>query len=366
MTIPCPATGVVARLCGSPGEVLEVGAVLAVIESDGGPRGGGDGPQAPSARAAGGRPPSAAAFPWRRRPAAARPRARRGARGTSRAPGRRAGVRDEDVERAAGRAERSGDAALPAEPLGDEAAAPVDDEVIPLRGGAAHDRAHAYARVAGGAAHHRLSRGRRDGARPAPATALAPACARTGRRRARPRPHAHAAARSAPPCSPPREHPYVNASIDLEAERDHAAPAAITSASRRPGPDGLTVPVVRDADRRSLAGLAHEIAALAVAARERPADGSIVRRADVHASTTSAASAWLARRSCARPRCLERRRGAIRDRVGRSTARPSCAPTLVFVGGGRPSGAGRGHARRLRQPARGLLEDPVLLFEDLS
>src|SRR4051812_50063984 len=56
VTIPCPATGVVARLCASPGDVLEVGAVLAGV-------GGG-----------GGRRPSARAAPFPRPPAPAPPR----------------------------------------------------------------------------------------------------------------------------------------------------------------------------------------------------------------------------------------------------------------------------------------------------
>ena len=35
VVIPCPANGVVTRLCGTPGDTLDVGAVLAVIEADG-------------------------------------------------------------------------------------------------------------------------------------------------------------------------------------------------------------------------------------------------------------------------------------------------------------------------------------------
>src|SRR5512132_2316956 len=34
VAIPCPADGVVTRLCGTPGDTLDVGAVLAVIEAD--------------------------------------------------------------------------------------------------------------------------------------------------------------------------------------------------------------------------------------------------------------------------------------------------------------------------------------------
>src|SRR4029078_11877839 len=34
VVIPCPADGVITRLCGEPGDTLDVGSVLAVIEAD--------------------------------------------------------------------------------------------------------------------------------------------------------------------------------------------------------------------------------------------------------------------------------------------------------------------------------------------
>lgn len=64
-----------------------------------------------------------------------------------------------------------------------------------------------------------------------------------------------------------QRHPYVNASVDLEAEqivlrrRYHIG---IATAAR----EGLIVPVVHDADRRSVADIALEIATLTAAARE--------------------------------------------------------------------------------------------------
>ena len=41
VVIPCPADGVITRLCGEPGDTLDVGAVLAVIETDGAAANGG-------------------------------------------------------------------------------------------------------------------------------------------------------------------------------------------------------------------------------------------------------------------------------------------------------------------------------------
>ncbi|HEX6618919.1 MAG TPA: biotin/lipoyl-containing protein, partial [Solirubrobacteraceae bacterium] len=41
VVIPCPADGVITRLCGEPGDTLDVGSVLAVIEADGASANGG-------------------------------------------------------------------------------------------------------------------------------------------------------------------------------------------------------------------------------------------------------------------------------------------------------------------------------------
>ena len=52
VVIPCPADGVITRLCGEPGDTLDVGSVLAVIEADGAAANGGAGsPAAASAPA---------------------------------------------------------------------------------------------------------------------------------------------------------------------------------------------------------------------------------------------------------------------------------------------------------------------------
>ena len=52
VVIPCPADGVITRLCGEPGDMLDVGSVLAVIEADGAAANGGAGTPPPAPRAA--------------------------------------------------------------------------------------------------------------------------------------------------------------------------------------------------------------------------------------------------------------------------------------------------------------------------
>src|SRR5919108_4051069 len=118
VVIPCPASGVVARLRGEEGDVVEVGAVLAVIEVA---NGDGDGAAAP---------PSRAAAPSRQQLPLAAPTTRRLARELGVALERVEGsgphgrILREDVERAA--------AAPPSAPAA--RAAPATGDVIPLRG----------------------------------------------------------------------------------------------------------------------------------------------------------------------------------------------------------------------------------------
>ena len=61
VVIPCPADGVITRLCGEPGDTLDVGSVLAVIEADGAAANGGSAAPAQSATA----PAPRAATPMR-------------------------------------------------------------------------------------------------------------------------------------------------------------------------------------------------------------------------------------------------------------------------------------------------------------
>ncbi|HXS44160.1 MAG TPA: biotin/lipoyl-containing protein, partial [Solirubrobacteraceae bacterium] len=115
VVIPCPADGVITRLCGEPGDTLDVGSVLAVIEADGAAANGGSAAQsapapapapAPVPRARGADAGAGAAVPRAGVPLAA-PTSRRLARELGVALDEVAGsgphgrILREDVERAA-------------------------------------------------------------------------------------------------------------------------------------------------------------------------------------------------------------------------------------------------------------------------
>jgi len=161
-----------------------------------------------------------------------------------------------------------------------------------------------------------------------------------------------------------RDHPYVNASIDLEHEEItlhrhyHVGIAAA-------GPDGLTVPVVHDADQRSLAELAHEIVALSKAARERKLRRDQLAGPTLTVNNFGSLGTWMGTPIVRPPEVVNVGVGAIRDRVVAVDGAPVVRPTLMLcVAADHRILDGDGLAAFVDQVAR-LLEDPVLLFEDL-
>jgi pyruvate dehydrogenase E2 component (dihydrolipoamide acetyltransferase) len=161
-----------------------------------------------------------------------------------------------------------------------------------------------------------------------------------------------------------REHPYVNASIDLEREEItlHAHYHVGIAAA---GPDGLTVPVVHDADRRSLAELAHEVAALSQAARDRKLSVDQLAGATITVNNFGSLGTWMGTPIVRPPEVVNLGVGAIRDRVVAVGGAPVVRPTLVLsVAGDHRVLDGDGLAAFVDDVAK-LLEDPVLLFEDL-
>jgi pyruvate dehydrogenase E2 component (dihydrolipoamide acetyltransferase) len=284
--IPSPATGVVTRLCVAAGDTVDVGAVLVVI----------DGPT-PDPSDAPQRAPRAAEAP-----ALAAPSTRRLARelGVDLAEVQGSGpdgrVLDADVERAS----QSDDA-----------------EVIPLRG---------TRRVIA----HTLTRAWREvpriiDYREVDATALLDLRARLELT-----PTAlivRAAVIAA------REHPYVNASIDLEREtitlhrRYHVGIATA-------GPDGLTVPVLHDADRRSLADIAQEILALTQAARERRLTPEQLAGATLTVNNFGSLGTWMGTPIVRPPEVVNLGVGAIRERVVAVDGQAVVRPTLVLSAAG--------------------------------
>jgi pyruvate dehydrogenase E2 component (dihydrolipoamide acetyltransferase) len=161
-----------------------------------------------------------------------------------------------------------------------------------------------------------------------------------------------------------RDHPYVNSSIDLENEtitlHGHYHVGIATA-----GPDGLTVPVVHDADQRSLAELALEIVALAHAARERRLRPEQLAGPTLTVNNFGSLGTWLGTPIVRPPEVVNVGVGAIRDRVVAVDGAPVVRPTLVLsVAGDHRVLDGDTLAAYVTQVAT-LLEDPVLLFEDL-
>jgi pyruvate dehydrogenase E2 component (dihydrolipoamide acetyltransferase) len=337
--IPCPATGVVSRLCGSEGDTIDVGAVLAVIEVA-----AGDGAPGPPAAS---RHQLPLAAPTTRRLARELGVKLEGVAGS----GPHGRILREDVERAAGG---------PAAPAPLAPHAPGD--VIPLRGvrrTIAHTLTRAWQEVP-----------RIVDYREVDATALVRARASL-RQRALDR-GAEALARALTPTPlvvraaviAAQDHPYVNASIDLEREEitlhRHYNVGIATA-----GPDGLTVPVVHDADRRSLADIALEIAELAQAARERRLRPEQLAGPTLTVNNFGSLGTWMGTPIVRPPEVVNVGVGAIREQVVAVEGVPVVRPTLVLSTAGDHRVLDGDTLAAFVNAVAFLLEDPVLLFEDL-
>jgi pyruvate dehydrogenase E2 component (dihydrolipoamide acetyltransferase) len=369
VVIPCPATGVVTRLCGEEGDTVDVGTLLAVIDAagDGGgaavPRAGAAAPAAAAPAGDGARaaaPPPASrlqlplAAPTTRRLARELGVALAGVEGS----GPHGRILREDVERAAAPA-----APAPASRPPAAAAPAVAGDVVPLRGirrTIAHTLTRAWLEVP-----------RIVDYREVDATALLHARASL-RQRALDRGDERLAKALTPTpfvvraaVIAAREHPYVNASIDLEREEitlhRHYNVGIATA-----GPDGLTVPVAHDADRRSLADLALEIVELATAARERRLRPDQLAGPTITVNNFGALGTWMGTPIVRPPEVANIGVGAIRDQVVAVEGAPVVRPTLVLsTAGDHRVLDGDTLAAFVTTLAR-LLEDPILLFEDLA
>ncbi|MGH8904029.1 MAG: dihydrolipoamide acetyltransferase family protein, partial [Egibacteraceae bacterium] len=279
--LPAPVDGVIAELGGKVGDILRVGAVLAVIAT-------GDGPAAPAER----RP---LASPATRKLALELGVDLRAVHGSG--PGGR--VTKEDIREAAQVV-----AETPAV-LQDE---PRDDvEVVPLRG--------LRRRIA-----QTMTQAWREiphitGFREVDATELVRARARLRERLER-----EGVRLTFLPLFVKAvavtlgRHPALNASLDLAAgtvtyhRRRHVGIATAT-------PDGLIVPVLQDADRKSLVEIAREAAALAEAARARTIAPEQTAGGTFTITNTGSYGAWLGTPVIRPPEAAIAAFGRIRDAV---------------------------------------------------
>jgi pyruvate/2-oxoglutarate dehydrogenase complex dihydrolipoamide acyltransferase (E2) component len=160
-----------------------------------------------------------------------------------------------------------------------------------------------------------------------------------------------------------RDHPNVNASIDLEREEitlhGHYHVGIATA-----GPDGLTVPVVHDADQRSLAEIALEIVELARAARERRLRPEQLAGPTFTVNNFGSLGSWLGTPIIRPPEVVNLGVGAIRDRVVAVGGVPVVRPTVVLCVAGDHRVLDGDTLAAFVTDVAALLEDPVLLFED--
>jgi pyruvate dehydrogenase E2 component (dihydrolipoamide acetyltransferase) len=379
VVIPCPATGVVRRLCAAEGDSLGVGELLAIFADSADDLGQsprtsvgssaiaddlGQSPRTSVGSSAIGLRPmgnSQRGDGPAGRPLAA-PATRRLARelgvdlGAVAGSGPHGRIVREDVERAAAPAPPPA-----AGPRASAPAAPVPGEVVPLRG---VRRAIAQALTKAWLEVPRII-----DYREVDATALMAVRARL-KQRALDRGDAELAAALTPTplivkaaLRALRDHPYVNASIDLEREEitlhRHCHVGIATA-----GPDGLVVPVVHDAGDLSLAGVAREVAALSRAAHERRLRPEQLAGATFTVNNYGGLGIWLGTPIVRPPEVVNLGVGAIRDQVVAVGGAPVVRPTLALaVAGDHRVLDGHTLGAFVTQVAA-LLEDPLALLEE--
>jgi pyruvate/2-oxoglutarate dehydrogenase complex dihydrolipoamide acyltransferase (E2) component len=270
--IPSPVAGTVTSLGGQPGDILDIGAVLVVLEADGettaqpassaasaGAEAPASGHESPPPSAP---PPAAASARVRASPATRKLARTLGVNlGTVQGSGSRGQITRQDVERAAapaGAGTTTGRAPAPpvAPPVGEDRS----ERLSGLRRQIALNMETAWRNVPHIFTFDEVDATDLVRARRALNEELEPAGIKLSFLPFFVK--ACAAALQA--------HPRFNATLDMEGERiiyRHRYNIGIATAT----PDGLVVAVVHDADRKSLAELAEQIEALAVRARERSA-----------------------------------------------------------------------------------------------
>jgi pyruvate dehydrogenase E2 component (dihydrolipoamide acetyltransferase) len=370
VVIPCPATGVVRRLCAAEGDSLGVGELLAIFADSadsaddlgqsprtsvgssaiglrpmGNSQRAGDSPGAPVGAA--GRPLAAPATRRLARELGVNLAAVAGS-------GPQGRIVREDVEHAAAPAAPAPAGARPA-------SAPVPGEVVPLRG--------VRRAIARALTKAWLEVPRIIDYREVDASALVAVRARL-KQRALDRGDAELAAALTPTplivkaaLRALRDHPYVNASIDLEREEitlhRHCHVGIATA-----GPDGLVVPVVHDAGDLSLAGVAREVAALSRAAHERRLRPEQLAGATFTVNNYGGLGIWLGTPIVRPPEVVNLGVGAIRDQVVAVGGAPVVRPTLALaVAGDHRVLDGHTLGAFVTQVAA-LLEDPLALLEE--
>ena len=333
--LPSPAAGVVTELGGNPGDVLPVGAVLMVLTTEAPAEAGAPAAEpaepveAPVAERVEAPVAEAAHSAGTARRVLASPATRKlalqlgvdlaGVRGSG--PGGR--VTKEDVEAVAAAAAPEATAPEATAPEATEAAPvtqPQDVEVVPLRGlrrRIAQTMTQSWRQIPHITDFRELDATELVRARSLLRDRLGPELTYL--------PLFVAAAAAAL-----RRHPALNASLDLEAEtityhrRCHVGIATATD-------DGLIVPVLHDADRKSLVEIGRELSTLAQAARSRTISPGQASGGTFTITNIGSYGAWLGTPIIRPPEAAIAGFGRIRDAVVPVGGVPAVRPVLPMV-----------------------------------
>jgi pyruvate/2-oxoglutarate dehydrogenase complex dihydrolipoamide acyltransferase (E2) component len=160
------------------------------------------------------------------------------------------------------------------------------------------------------------------------------------------------------------DHPYVNASIDLERgeitlhEQINIGIATATA-------DGLTVPVLHGADRKSMSELAVEVAELVADARGRRLRPDKLAGGTFTVNNYGGLGIWLGTPIIRPPEVANLGVGAVRDQVVPVNGVPAVRPILVLAVSGDHRVLDGDTLAGFVSQIVGLLEEPLLLLEDL-
>jgi pyruvate dehydrogenase E2 component (dihydrolipoamide acetyltransferase) len=161
-----------------------------------------------------------------------------------------------------------------------------------------------------------------------------------------------------------REHPYVNSSIDLE-RGEITLHEQINIGIATATPDGLMVPVLHDADRRSVSEIAIEVGELVAAARARRLAPKQLAGATFTVNNYGGLGIWLGTPIIRPPEVANLGVGAIRDRVVPIDGAPAVRPILVLAVSGDHRVLDADTLAAFVTKVVGLLEEPLLMLEDL-
>lgn len=161
-----------------------------------------------------------------------------------------------------------------------------------------------------------------------------------------------------------RRHPLMNASLDMEKE-EYVLHGHVHIGVATASPDGLLVPVVRDADTKSIAELASEVAGLVQAARNRTATREQLTGGTYTVNNLGALGASMGTPIIRPPEVGIAGFGRISDRVVARDGLPVVRPVMVLSSVGDHRLHDGDTLGAFTSTVVELLEDPLRLLAEL-